>query len=140
MIFYNSQKKRKMRNTNLKPMLIATLAHLATNYKISWDSAKTQVQKVIDLYNKTGLPALNSDDLHLLFNDTENMLYNKQTGNKEAHLTIGKDENRGHLSIDRKAAMNMISKPEGYSELLAGIKECNKICLTGSAPSYAWNV
>ncbi len=110
----------------LKPMQISIIGHFATNFKSNWNRAKSDVQKVVDLYNVMGLPPLNSKQLHGLFNDTINTLYDIFTGNEAAHLTIGKGEGRGHLAIDRVKAMDILDKPKGYDELLAAIAESSK--------------
>ncbi len=93
------------------------------------------MQKVIDLYNTTGLPPLAGDDLHGLFNDTEKFLYDKLTGNKQMHLKAGNEAEANHLPINRSKAMEMLTKPTGYNELLAGIDLCSKKCLGGFAPN-----
>jgi hypothetical protein len=129
-----------MKKNTVTPMLVATLAHLATNYTASWSSAKNEVQKVVDLYKKTGLPALTNDELHRLFNDTENLVHDKLTGNKEMHLQAGNDTSADRLPINRSKAMELLTKPTGYNELLAGVTACNKICAAGFSANNAWQV
>jgi len=120
-----------MENKNLKPLLIATIELIAKGYAANYASVKNEVQKVIDLYGKMNLPPLTSGDLHGLFSDTETLLYDKMTGGEQAHLVMGKADNSQRLAIDKKKAMEMITKPSGYSALLAGVDNCIKICTNG---------
>lgn len=129
-----------MKSKTTTPLHISTIEYFASQFKKNWDLTKNEVQKVIDLYNVTGLPALNSADLHGLFNDTENLLYDKLTGNEKAHLTIGTGTDRGHLAIDRTKAMEMLIKPNGYNELLQGITAAIKVLKNPFAPGAAFDV
>lgn len=130
-----------MKNTSIAPVLIAVHEHISKTHLQGWEFAKDKLQALIKLYNATGLPALAGGELDPLFNDTANLLYDKLTGNEAAHLTIGKGEDRGHLAIDRTAAMALISKPKGYNELLAGITQCSRDLMTGKFPTnQAYNI
>ncbi len=96
----------------------------------AWEMQKAALQKIIDIYNKN-LPALACGELHPLFNDTVNFLYNKLTNGDTAHLTMGTGADRTHLPVNKKAAMDLIAKPAAWEEMTAAIREFSSSCIAG---------
>jgi|GEM_PF-4193640 len=95
--------------------------NVATTMTALWGQFKTQVQGVLDLYTATGLPALVNAEFSSLFNDTENLIFDKMTGVENGLLTFGEGESSVSLPVNRSEAMKLLQKPVGYDALIAGI-------------------
>jgi len=111
--------------------LIFTDTAKNAKHSANWNTAKAAVQAVIDLYEDTSLPALVTGELSPLLNDTDNFLFNKMTGGQGATLTFGEDEEAVSLPIPTEQAKNIVGKPSGYNELMAGIEDLAKKSLAG---------
>ena len=116
----------------MEKKLIFENANEAKGMANAWNVQKQNLQRVIDLYNATGLPDLAGNELHSLFNDTDHFLFDKITNGEQAHLTIGTGVDRGHIAIDKTQAINMLVKPTGYNELVQCIKDTSEIIAKGS--------
>lgn len=101
-----------------------------------WETERAKVQKVVDLYNAAGLPAMTAGgaDLLSLLNKTAVFLFDKLTGGQAAHLTIGTGENCTLLPVDKHRAIEILTKPAGYKELIASLEELEKTKGNG------WNI
>lgn len=84
----------------------------------AWNEQKSKVQKVVDLYNKTGLATLQPGELQGLFTDTDNLLHDKLTGGEAVNVQAGGSA----IPLKRAAAMQFIDKPkewDGLTHLIA---------------------
>lgn len=111
--------------------LIITDASEAASYAYMWGKAKEAVQAVLTLYTATGLPALNNAEFPKLFNDTDNLLFDKMTGGAGGSLTFGTGEGAVSLPVDRAQAMALLTKPTGYNALITGIQTLREAVMKG---------
>lgn len=97
----------------------------------SWAKSKDDVQKILDLYDNTGLDPLTPDEFDNLFNDTDTLLYDKITGGS-THLVGAKGNS---IEIDKATALNIIAKPKGYKELTEALDSFEQLAQEHYKPS-----
>lgn len=117
--------------------------HANKQHRQKWEKERADVQKVVDLYNACKLPAMkDGNDLYRMVNDTTDFMFDMLCGGEAAHLTIGTGENRTHLPIVKSKAIDMLEKPAGYNELMAGIGELVITAKNGQTSSgdITWNI
>lgn len=108
----------------------------AEEFKENWLKEKSDVQAVIDLYNALGLPKLQTgNELSRMCNNTQSFMFEKLTQGKKAHLVFGSGDDATHMEIEPTKALDMLAKPKGYNELLAGISELEKSSRDGEMGS-----
>lgn len=115
----------------MKKTLIYSNASEKTDIVGAYEAQHAIMQQVIEKYNATNLPPLSGNELHGLFNNTPDFLYQKTTGGESAHLTIGTGANRTHLPVDKSAAMKILSKSAEMQELEGAITAAGKSFLEG---------
>ncbi len=114
------------------------------NRLTSLEKERADVQRVVDLYNATGLKGLEpgAGDLSALVNNTRNFLYLRLTRGMGAKMVFGDGDDSHSLPIDDAKAMELIAKPAGYNALLEGIKELAVTSIAGGNQGHElkWNV
>jgi hypothetical protein len=107
----------------MKGKLFITDKQNNASNRAAWEKQRQTVQDVVNAYNAVGLPSLGgAEELHRLFNNTKDFLYAKLSGGEVAKLVMG-DDLSTTLPINQSAAMELISKPKGYTELISLIEK-----------------
>lgn len=73
------------------------------------------IQEVVNAYEKLGFGSLQKDELHLLFTQPANLVFDK--------ITKGKPLSIGDTMIDKVKAIEIVKKPDGYESLLNAIQK-----------------
>lgn len=103
-------------------VLIHTDASENSAHAAAWNTAKADVQQILNLYNAMELPPLTALEFPQLFNDTETLIYDKYTGG-DVFITSPSNNN---LPVDKAKAMEILIKPAGYDALLTAIANLKK--------------
>ena len=117
-----------METKNSTPILVATKQHINTENVTNWNSAKSELHGILDLYGKMNLPTLSDiSQVNSLLNDTEGFIFDQLTG--------GGIKIVGHhgktVSVDKHHGLKMITKPAEYESLLSIIADFKKHATEG---------
>jgi hypothetical protein len=120
-------------STNTERILVSTSTALNAYFSNSWERCKADIQQLIAMYSKMNIaPIENINDVYLLLTQTENFIYQKQTGGG----AIMKGNHGNDLAVEPSVATRLFVKPAGYQELLMAV---NAFVLKAGTGGYGTN-
>lgn len=111
-------------NKHELPLLVSDFVNVRKREMNVWEMVKQEVQEAVNSYNRLGLEPLTNEEFAQLFNDTENLMFDK--------FTDGKPMLAG-MEVDRKKAMELIKKPDGYVQMIKEIADVLEIGKAGKS-------
>lgn len=104
------------------PVLIQTDTTNNSYNSQAWQNARTAARGVVTAYNALGLDPLTPTEFPQLFNDTENLIFDKITGGS---LDIG------GIPVIKSEALKIVQKPAGYDSFVATLEQFKSDALAG---------